>query len=267
MTETLERPSTGVTAPRWRLIAFWLSLAALLVLHLGERPEMLAFPVIAFDGGDHAGHEIHLFAQGVFAWLVLVAIAVHLRRPASRIGALWSITLGTAVTFSLLAVFADLPPEVGPILFAAIAVAVLAFLAHPAPLGSKVTSEDRPSPVLAGLAVAAAVPLVVYAVGQLGIHLASGPADEHFEFGHWIIMAAVALIPISLAFVAAAKVPGWRFPLWAAGLMVASLGVASLGINAVSQLSTAWALTAIGWGVAFITAGELESRAGRSGRR
>ena len=267
MTDTLERPTTGVTAPRWRLIAFWLSLAALLVLHLGERPEMLAFPVIAFDGGDHAGHEIHLFAQGVFAWLVLVAFAVHLRRPASRVGALWSITLATVVAFSLLAIFADLPPEVGPILIATIAVAVLAFLAHPARLSTKVPSVDRLSPVLAGLAVAGAVPLAVYAVGQLGIHLASGPADEHFEFGHWIIMAAVALICVGLALVAAVKVPGWRFPLWAAGLMVASLGVASLGINAVSQLSTAWALTAIAWGVAFITAGELDRRTERADRR
>jgi hypothetical protein len=260
MTQTLDRPTTEATTPRWRLVAFWLLLAVLVVLHLGERPQMLAFPFVAFDGGDHAGHEIHLFAQGIFAWLVLAAFAVHLRRPATRIGALWSITLGTVIAFGLFAVFADLPPEVVPILFAAILLAVLAFLAHPVPLRAKVTSVDRRSPVLGGLTVVAAVPLVVYALGQLGIHLGSGLADEHYEFGHWVVMAAVALIPIALAAVAAVKVAGWRFPLWAAGLMVAALGVASLGLSAPSQLSTLWAVAAIGWGAAFVATGELETR-------
>jgi hypothetical protein len=261
MTETLERPITiESTAPRWRKVAFWMLLAVLLVMHLGERPQMLAFPVIAFDTGGHAGHELHMFAQGVFAWLVLAAFAVHLRRPATRVGALWSLSLGTVVAFGLFAVFADLPPEVGPILLAAIAVAVLAVLAHPTPLRTKVSSLDRPSPVLGGLALVAAVPLAVYAVGQIDIHLGSGPADEHYEFGHWVVMAAVALIPVALAAVAAIKVAGWRFPLWSAGLMVAALGVASLGLSAASQLTTVWALAAIGWGGAFVVAGELEAR-------
>jgi hypothetical protein len=260
MTETLERPTTEATAPRWRKIAFWVLMAVLLVLHLGERPQMLAFPFVAFDGGDHAGHEIHLFAQGVFAWLVLAGFLAHLRRPPARIGALWSITAGTVVAFALLALFADLPPEIVPILLAAMALAVLTFFAHPAPLRAKVTSVDRPSPVLAGLAVAGAVPLFVYAIGQINTHLSSGPADEHYEFGHWVVMAAVALVPVALAAVASVKVVGWRFPLWAAGLMVAALGVASLGIGAPSQMSTVWALAAIGWGAAFVAGGELEAR-------
>jgi hypothetical protein len=260
MTETLQRPVTEATAPRWRLVAFWLLMVVLLVLHLGERPQMLVFPFVAFDGGDHAGHEIHLFAQGVFAWLVLAAFAVHLRRPAARIGALWSITLGTVVAFGLLAMFADLPPEVGPILLAAVAVAVLALLAHPAPLHAKLASSARPSPILGALTLVGGVPLAVYAFGQLGIHQGSGPADEHYAFGHWVVMAAVALVPVALAAVAAVKVAGWRFPLWAAGLMVAALGVASLGLSAASQLSTPWAMAAVGWGVIFVAAGELGAR-------
>ena len=75
-------------------------------------------------------------------------------------------------------------------------------------------------------------------------------------------MAAVAVTAPALAFVAAAKVPGWRFPLWTAGLVVALLGLGSLGINAVSQLSTVWALLAIAWGAAFVAAGELQARRG-----
>ena len=108
----------------------------------------------------------------------------------------------------------------------------------------------------------AAVPLAVYAVGQLRIQLGSGLGDEHFEFGHWVVMGVYGLLAPFLGAVAASKVSGWRFPLWVSGLMVAALGVASLGISAVSQLRAPWAVLAIVWGAAFIVAGEREARVG-----
>ncbi len=268
MSDTAQRPTAAGNPQagppqvrRPRLVAFWVLLALLLFLHLGERPQMLLFPLTAFgDVGDLATHEIHLFAQGLFAWTVLAAVAVQLRRPSRQVGAAWAFTLATVIAFAMVAVLGDLPGNVVPILIAAIAVAVLAFLAHPASLRAKVTPIDRPSLMLTTLAAAATIPLVTYAAGQLGIQLASGPGDEHWQFGHWIIMAAVALIAVGLAAVAAAKLSGWRFPLWAAGLIVAALGVGSLGISAVSQLSTGWALAALAWGVTFIAAGELQGR-------
>jgi hypothetical protein len=265
MTTTAQRPTIIAPptekVPRWRLVAFWVLLVVLLFLHLGERPQMLGFVVTAFgDVGDLAGHEMHMFAQGVFAWAMLAAVAVNLRRPTRKAGAAWVYGLGTVLPFSLFVVFADLPAEIVPILIAAIAVAALAFFAHPAPLGAKFTPATRPSPILGGLAAVAAIPLIVYAVGQLNIHLGSGAHDEHWEFGHWIVMAAVALLAVGLALVAAAKVAGWRVPLWTAGLMIAALGIASLGVDAVSQFATMWALLAIAWGGAFIAVGEIEAR-------
>jgi hypothetical protein len=255
--------TTTPRIPRWRLITFWVLMAVLLFLHLGERPEQLSFVVTAFAGfpeGAGATHEIHWFAQGVFAWVILAAIAVHLRRPAARVGAAWVYGAGTVLAFVMFLALADLPAEVVPIVVAAIVIAAIAFVAHPSSWRAKFTPVAAPSRTLFVLVAVAAVPLVIYAVGQLTIHTSSGPHDEHYEFGHWVVMAVYALLVPVLGAVSAWKVSGWRFPLWVAGLMVAALGIGSLGITAVSQLTNVWSLLAIVWGAAFIGVGELEAR-------
>ena len=254
---------TTTSIPRWRLITFWALMTILLFLHLGERPEQLTFVVTAFgDLPDGAGatHEIHFLAQGVFAWAILSAVAVQLRRPAARVGAAWVYGAGTVLAFVMFLVLADLPAEVVPIVAAAAVIAAIAFVAHPSPWRAKFAPVAAPSRTLFVLAAVAAVPLVSYAIGQLDIHAASGPQDEHYGFGHWVVMAVYALLAPLLGAIAAWKVSGWRFPLWIAGLMVAALGVGSLAITAVSQLSTVWALLAIVWGAAFIVWGEVEAR-------
>jgi hypothetical protein len=258
MTETI---STRI--PRWRQITFWVLMVLLLFLHLGERPEQLAFVITAFGGfpaGAGATHEMHWFAQGAFAWVIVAAVAVQLRRPAPQIGAAWVYGAGTVVAFAMILALTDLPAEVVPVLAAATVIAGIAFLAHPSAWRAKFTPVARPSRALVALAAIATVPAVIYAIGQLDIHAASGPHDEHYEFGHWVVMAVYALLVPLFGAVAAWKVSGWRFPLWAAGLMSIALGIGSLGIAAVSQLSTVWSLLAITWGVAFIVLGEREAR-------
>ena len=258
MQETMTRP-----IPRWRMITFGVLLVLLLVLYLGDRPQQLTYLVTAFgdlSGGPGATHEMHWFVQGVLAWVIVAAIAAQLRRPVARIGAAWVYGLGLVLAFSMVLALADLPAEVVPIVTAAIVVAALGFAAHPSSWRAKFTSVAPPSRVLFLLVAFAAVPLVVYALGQLDIHTSSGSHDEHYAFGHWVVMAAYALLAPLYGAVAALKVSGWRFPLWVSGLMVAALGIGSLGITAVSQLSALWSLVAITWGVVFIGIGELEAR-------
>jgi len=255
--------TTTPPIPRWRMITFWVLLVVLLFLHLGERPQQLSFIVTAFGGfpaGEGATHEIHWFAQGVFAWSMVAAVVAQLRRPAAQVGAAWVYGAGTVLAFAMVLALADLPAEVVPIVAAAIVIAAIAFVAHPSSWRAKFTPVTTPSRTLFALAAIAAVPSVVYAVGQLDIHLSSGPHDEHYTFGHWVVMAVYALLVPLFGAVAAGKVSGWRFPLWVAGIMAAALGVGSLGITAVSQLTTTWSLLAIAWGAAFIGVGELEAR-------
>ena len=258
MTDTTARP-----VPRWRPITYGVLMVLLLFLYLGDRPQQLAFLVTAFGDlspDQGATHEIHFLAQGVLAWVIVAAIAVQVRRPTMRIGALWVHTLGLLLAFTLLLVLADLPAEVVPILAGAIVLAALGFFAHPAALRDKLRTVAPPSVVLLALTGIAGVVWVVYAFGQFDIHAASGPQDEHHQFGHWVVMGAYGLLVPLFAAVAGLKVTGWRFPLWVAGLMSVALGIGSLAISAVSQLSTFWALLAIVWGAGFIGVGELEAR-------
>ncbi len=251
------------TVSRRRRVTFWFLMVLLLVLHLGERPEQLGFVFTAFAGypeGAGATHEIHMFAQGVFAWAILLAVAVQLRRTATQIGAAWVYGLGSVLAFTMFLALADLPGEAVPVIAAAIVIGALAFVAHPSPWRAKFTPVAPPSRTLLALTAVAAVPLVIYAIGQLNIHTGSGPHDEHFAFGHWIAMAIYALLIPVFAAVAAMKVSGWRFPLITAGAMTAALGIASLGISAVSQLTTVWALLAIAWGVVFVVVGTKEAK-------
>ena len=114
-------------APRWRLITFWALMVLLLFLHLGERPEQLGFIVTAFAGfpeGAGATHEIHWFAQSVFAWAIVAAVGVQLRRPASQVGAAWVYGAGTVVAVAMILALADLPADVVPIVAAATVIAV-----------------------------------------------------------------------------------------------------------------------------------------------
>jgi hypothetical protein len=258
MSETLVTP-----VARWRMIVFWSLMAVLLFLHAGESPESLVWLVTAFAGfpeGAGATHEMHWFTISAFTWVMVAAILINLRRPVSQVGAAWTYGLGTVLAFGLVLALADLPPEIAPVLGAAIVIAVLAFFAHPSTLRAKVAPVERPSPMLFALIAVATVPLVVYGFGQLQIHLGSGTGDEHFEFGHWVVMGVVALVTPALGVVAASKVSGWRFPLWATGLLMVALGIGSLGMTAVSQLRTPWALLAILWGATFIVTGEREAR-------
>jgi hypothetical protein len=234
-----------------------------LLLHLGERPEQLGFVVRAFGGFPEtsgATHEIHWFAQGVFAWVIVAAVLAQLRRPATQVGAAWVYGAGTGLAFAMMLALADLPDEVVPIVLGATVIAAVAFAAHPSSWRAKFAPVAPVSRILFLLVAVAAVPFVVYAVGQLDIHASSGPHDEHVEFGHWIVMAAYGLLVPMVGAIAAAKVSGWRFPLWAAGATSIALGVGSLGITALSQLTTFWSLLAIVWGAAFVGLGELEAR-------
>lgn len=264
-TATTASSTTYGTSSRIRKIAFWLLMALLVFLHLGDRPQMLIFPVTAFT--DTTGHELHMFTQGLFAWVVLASIVMALRRPVRQVGAAWTYMVATIVVFVLLAVFADLPPEVGPILAGGVVIALAAFLVHPAPLRAKLVPSSAFDARLLGLAVVGAIPLVVYAVGQLSIHLSSGPSDEHFAFGHWVIMASVALMAAVLAIIAALGFDGSRVPLWASGLTVGLIGVFSLVMTTASQMTTLWASAAIIWAAAFIASGTRSASTGEAGAK
>lgn len=102
-----------------------------------------------------------------------------------------------------------------------IAAAVLAML-HPRPG----MSSSGDSPVLAGLALAEAVPLTIYALGQIALERGAVASDPHAS--GWSGMAALALAIPLVGVVTVSKASGWRAVAWSVGFAAAVLGLASI---------------------------------------
>lgn len=250
--------------PRWRMIVFWVLAVAVVFLIAGdpERSHLITgiFTVWGGYAGELATHEIHVVAQSALVWTMIAAFLVNVRGATRQIGSAWQFGLIAVVWMLAYLAFGDMPAEVLPILIGVLVISVLAFVAHPSSMGERLRSVAGPSRLLGGLVLVAAVPLVIYGTNSIRTHLASGSADPHYEFGHWIAMGVFAFVVVAIAAVAASRVSGWRLNAWSAGLLVAILGFASLVHTAASQLDTVWAVLALVWGAAFIVVAELEAR-------
>jgi hypothetical protein len=258
----LPRPS------RRRLVVFWVVAVALVALLLGEtladRPTYLLIPITVWGGwgmsADVPGHSIHTLMVSLLYWAVIAGVLVQLRRPEGQIGGAWTYGVVAIVTLLVMLGLGAVPAEALPILTGVLVFAALAFLAHPSPLRAKFRPVERPSLLLAGLVAVAAVPLLFFSVDSFAIHAASGPGDEHFEFGHWAFMGIYPVVALLVGAAAAVKVSGWRLPGWIAGVLVLGHGLVSLFAPAASALSTTWSVLAIAWGIALIGAVEFEAR-------
>lgn len=227
---------------------------ALVVFGLGE---LLYLGVVgwlgesAFEAATEPGAGMHLFhvlAHGLFAWILLISIAVQLRHPAQRF-ALSIFALAAMATYSLGTLVSGI---FDPLEVVAIVLLVAAVWLNPGRGGAGVT------PVY-WTAFLAAVPVVVgataVAVVEVGRQLSAVSADEHAEFGHYGLVAAMALIVVIAAFIGATSLSGRRL---VAALAVASLlyiGVASILFDdQMSSLGTVWGVGALaagllyGWG-------------------
>jgi hypothetical protein len=118
----------------------------------------------------------------------------------------------------------------------------------------------RPSPVLLVLALASAVPLVTYALGQAELQRTDS-TSEHAELYHWVETSFYAVALLLLGLLAGVRPAAYRLSAWTAGLALAILGGASLAFSdRASALDTAWAWAALAGGVLFVAAAEGERR-------
>lgn len=158
--------------------------------------------------------------------------------------ALLALVLTSALTNSW--VFAPLP-----------VLAVLTLLAtvlHPAGRDLiRSFSIARADRAMLGLVIIAAVPLLAFAVTNLGRQRTV--TNDHAALGHYAFMAAFSLTVIGTAVIASLRPAGWMPAAFVAGLLPALLGVVSLLYPQLdSSLGTTWALAAIAWGALFVAA-------------
>ena len=141
-------------------------------------------------------------------------------------------------------------------------IAVLAAL-HPEPT-ALLKAGERPSRLLAGLAIAGAVPLTWFAVGQVALQRSAVMFDAHGTQAHYAGMAATALSFAAVGLVASLRAEGWRVSGWLAGLGVGMYGVATLATPRLpGSFGSVGAVAAIVGGVAFLAAVEVEARTNR----
>jgi hypothetical protein len=212
-------------------------------------------------------HRIHDLTYGFLFTTAVVGLVAQLRRPSRNLAGM----LMALVPWVALLLAALLSADPGVIRSAErMLVAtgtVVAVLLHPRRRDLfRSLRVSSMSWAIFGLVAAAAVPLLAYASTNLGLQ--GSVTSEHAAMGHYGFMAAFAFTVVGVGLLASLRPQGWRVAAWVAGFLPALLGVASLVYRDLdSSLDPEWALAAIGWGVAFVTAAMLSPDAEGASRR
>jgi hypothetical protein len=205
-------------------------------------------------------HRVHDLTFGFLFVPALVGILAQFRRPAKNIaGMLMALipSAGLLLAVLLTVVLANNTRALQPPWVIVGAAAVIALSLHPAGRDFfRSFTVERVNSVMLALIIIAAVPLVVYASTNIGLQ--GSVADDHAAAGHYGFMAAFSFTVIGVGLLASLRPDGWRLTAWVTGLLPALLGVTSLVYPVVaSSLGPFWAVAAIVWGIAFVTAAEV----------
>jgi MFS family permease len=215
-------------------------------------------------------HRLHEFAFAMVFWPFLFGLLAQFRSPKRHVNGMFMALLpfvGLLLAFAL----TNFWDPVMILAFLGVPTA-LAAIAHPA--GRELLDSvriDRVNPVLLGLTLVAAVPLLAFAVNQIGLQTgAIEPAaahataeaqeihDQHLEFGHFTLVTAFTFIVIGTGLLSSLRQPGWRLTAWVAGLMVIVYAIGGLlAPEASSNFGFLWNLGAIAWGAVFIGAAHV----------
>jgi len=202
-------------------------------------------------------HLFHVLAHAWFAWLLLISLAVQFRCPTQKI-APSVFALAAMAAYSMGTYMSGIfdPLEV-------VAIVLLVAVVWLCP-----GREEASVTPVHSTALLSAIPVIVGAtvivVVEVGRQLSAVSADEHAEFGHYGMVAAMAVIVVIAAFIGATSLSGRRL---VAAMAVASLvyvGVASILFeDQMSSLGTAWGMGAIAAGILYGW-GAVRSRPGGS---
>lgn len=210
-----------------------------------------------FNLGNRGVHRVHDLGWGAVGGVVITVGLLAQIRPERAIAPLQ----GVLASLAALLVASLVSAEVNA--FAAIPVVAGAILIglHPT-RGDVLKPGPRVSVPLAVLAVAAAIPLIVYGLDQAAIQRACPPAgDAHCDEFHWSSMAGMAFAFPLAGLAAALGAPGWRLLAWLTGLAAGVFGLASVVFpNLPSSVGRTWGFVAIGTGVLFIALAEWRAR-------
>ena len=281
---TQSRPSGGSA----RRVGFGVLVSVFILAHFFLTP--LPFAVLGWFIEEEGirSHRVHEICFGMAFVLSLAGLVMLLRRPDRKVAQMYQV----AITLWLLAAaYIIVDRAFDPIVFTFVVIPALLIALHPG-RSLLIHPPVEVRRLLAALAIAGAIPFLVFAIQQLrtGFEasriapeaLESVPDDaspqevdralreatgsrEEFQvarhYGHWPAMGAFALSIIALAGVAALGIPGWGLSSWSSGLAAIGYGIVSLAFpDDASAALPVWALLSIAWGAVFVVIGEIERR-------
>jgi uncharacterized membrane protein len=261
---TMDNPSPDTRRIVFSALAFLFGAAALGALF------GIGLVIGWFDTDEGGIHRVHDLGFGiVYGVLVAAAFFALIRRPETKP----SVLLQIVVTAVAVAVAALISTDLGYLVIAAALLVVSAILLALLPRRDEILHPKiDPSPVMAGLVVLGAIPLVWFGATAARMQRDGSPLDPHVQMSHWTTMASMAFAVVAVGLLASARIQGWRFTAWCAGLAVSVYGLASIVFHRFpgAQVPYAgsegigWGLLALIGGLAFIVLAEGEARRTRS---
>lgn len=194
-------------------------------------------------------HRTHFLIVGIISWAFLLTTFVQLRKPERRVAPMLQLVvmaLGGTVVYAYSGTFGEWLSEEWIVL---VPVLVLALL-HPK-AGDLVAKPgfDRNMTLLAGIAT---IPWLAFIVDNSRLQLINAAGDAHAEMEHWATAALLGITIVACAVIGSTDHRGWRLPAWIAVAASVVFGIHSLVFSGrPSGLTTAWAVAAVFWGVAF----------------
>jgi uncharacterized membrane protein (UPF0136 family) len=219
----------------------------------------VAFGLVTAVGGIVSEEEkVHGIHNAVVAGLLVVLTAPPLiaaaRRPERSAGPLLHLAVVGVAGLATMALGLAVDLFTLPVI---VLVGVLWWLR---PTRESPIPPGRVSPILLLLVLVAAVPLVVYALGQAELQRIDS-SSEHAERFHWVETSFYATAILLLGLLAALRPAAYRMTAWIAAIALAVLGVASLALrNYPSALEADWAWAAVAGSVLFVAIAEWEAR-------
>ena len=117
------------------------------------------------------------------------------------------------------------------------------------------------NPALLVLVVAAAIPIVAYALTQASLQANGSDLDPHVSAHHYGGQAVGSLMVLLFAVAPALGAAGWRVAAWLVGISMSIIALGSLAYaDHVSALGTPWAWLALAWAVAYVARAEASAR-------
>lgn len=235
-----------------RLGVFYLSVVAFVAILVAFMGEILLYPFTAWFEpaalGTHFVHDVTFLSMVLLAGLAMLA---QLYRPAERVVAMQYALL--VALFTLLTTLVS--SGFDPMLVVFIAPVFVAGVLHPARrelVRFHALADGTVNRVLLVLAVAAAIAVAAYAVGELTLQATL--TDDHAAFGHYAGMATYVLTIVALVAVAAGSGAGHRLAVYLAALLTVLLAASWVFQSTVSAISPTWAALAVLWAVAIVAA-------------